>query len=145
MTAEDARLLLAQREFDEAAREWAAAELLAGQQFFRQAVTRMYFAAFHAAQGLLAAHGIEAATHEGVQRLIGLHFVVPGLLPKEAGRALSSLLARRHEADYRLLVDVDASTWLAARTDGLTFLAAILEHVARAWPKLTLQIDTAAG
>ena len=143
MTAEDARLVLAQREFDEAARDWAAAELLAGQQFHRQAVTRIYFAGFHAAQGLLAAHGIEAATHEGVQRLIGLHFVVPGLLPKEAGRAMSALLARRHEADYRLLVDVDESTWAAARADGATFLVAVREHLARAWPRLALRIQTA--
>ena len=145
MTSEDARLLLAQREFDEAARDWAAAQLLASQKFYRQAVTRMYFAGFHAAQGLLAAHGIEAATHEGVQRLIGLHFVVPGLLPKEAGRAMSALLARRHEADYRLLVDVDESTWLAARADGAAFIAAMREHVARAWPALELRIETAAG
>jgi len=144
MTAEDARLLLAQREFDEAARDWAAAHLLASQRFYRQAVTRVYFAGFHAAQGLLAAHGIEAATHEGVQRLIGLHFVVPGLLPKETGRAMSSLLARRHEADYRLLVDVDESTWAAARADGATFLAAIREHLGRAWPELALRIESAA-
>ncbi len=144
MTSEVARLLLAQREFDEAAREWAAADLLAGQRFFRQAVTRLYFAAFHAAQGLLAAHGIEAATHEGVQRLVGLHFVVPGLLPKEAGRAMSSLLSRRHEADYRLLVDIDESSWLAARADGLKVLAAIRDHVERAWPQLTPLFGSAA-
>lgn len=144
MTAEDARLLLAQREFDEAAHDWAASQLLASRRFYRQAVTRMYFAGFHAAQGLLAAHGIDAATHEGVQRLVGLHFVVPGLLPKEAGRAMSSLLARRHEADYRLLVDVDEPTWLAARADGTTFVAAVREYVLRAWPNLKLIAPTAS-
>jgi hypothetical protein len=110
MTSEDARLLLAQRELDETAGEWAAAGLLASQSFFRQAVTRAYFAAFHAAQGLLAAHGMNASTHEAVQRVFGLHFVMPGLLSKDAGRALSALQARRHEADYRLLVDVDQQT-----------------------------------
>lgn len=99
MTADDARLLLAQREFDEAAREWAAARLLASQDFLRQAVARAYFTAFHAAQGLLAAHGMQAATYEGVHRLLGLHFVMPGLISKDAGRALSALQARRHEAD----------------------------------------------
>ncbi len=105
MTSDDTRLLLAQRELDEA----AAGTLLAAQGFFRQAVTRAYFSAFHVAQGLLATHGLEAGTHEGVQRLLGLHFVLPGALSKDAGRALSALLARRHEADYRLLVDVDRS------------------------------------
>lgn len=141
MTTEDARILLAQRELDEAAREWAAADLLAGQGFFRQAVTRAYFAAFHAAQSLLSAHGLQASTHEGVQRLVGLHFVMTGLLSKEAGRALSALQARRHEADYRLVVDVDESTWEAARSEASTVVAAIGDHLATAWPQLKLGID----
>lgn len=106
-------------------------------------MTRAYFASFHAAQGLLAAHGIETATHEGVQRLIGLHFVVPGLMSKEAGRALSALLSRRHEADHRLLVNIDESVWLAARAEGATFLAAIQSHLADRWPTLTLHIEAA--
>jgi hypothetical protein len=141
MTADDARLLLAQREFDEAGREWDAARLLADQDFHRQAVTRAYFSAFHAAQGLLAAHGMQASTHEGVHRLLGLHFVLPGVLSKDAGRALSSLQARRHEADYRLIVDVDRATWEAARAEALTVLAAIDHHRATAWPQLRLGID----
>lgn len=140
MTADDARLLLAQREFDEAAREWDAARLLAERDFFRQAVTRAYFSAFHAAQGLLAAHGLQAATHEGVQRLIGLHFVMPGLLSKDAGRALSSLQARRHEADYRLVVEVDRASWEAARADTLAVLKAIDGHRAAALPQLKLDL-----
>lgn len=141
MTADDARLVLAQREFDEAAREWAAAELLASQGFFRQAVTRTYFAAFHAIQGLLSAHGLQASTHEGVQRLFGLHFVMPGVLPKEAGRALSALQARRHEADYRLLVDVDQTAWQAARAESMAVVAAVSTHLANAWPQLKIGID----
>lgn len=141
MTIDDARLLLAQRELDEAAHEAAAADLLAGQGFFRQAVTRAYFAAFHVAQALLAAHGLEAATHEGVQRLLGLHFVLPGELSKDAGRAISALLARRHEADYRLLVDVDRTTWDAARGEAVTFIAAAEEYLKKAWPALKLRVD----
>lgn len=128
------------RELDEAARDWAAAHLLAEQQFFRQAITRLYFAGFHAAQGLLAAHGIEAATHEEVQRLLGLHWVVPGRQPKEAGRAASTLLARRHEADYRLLVDIDESVWLAARAEATVFIGAVRTYLASTWPQRVLHI-----
>jgi uncharacterized protein (UPF0332 family) len=138
---EDARTLLAQRELDEAAREWAAAELLARQGFFRQAVTRAYFAAFHATQGLLTAHGLQASTHEGVLRLFGLHFVMPGLLSRDAGRALSALQSRRHEADYRLVVDVDRSTWEAARSEAATVVAAVASHLAAQWPQLRVAID----
>lgn len=76
MTPADARILLAQHALDEAAREWAAANLLAGQGFFRQAVTRADFAAFDAAQSLPSAHGLQSSAHEGVQRLIGPHIVM---------------------------------------------------------------------
>jgi uncharacterized protein (UPF0332 family) len=142
VTSDDARLALAQRELDEALREWSAACLLADGAFHRQAVSRLYFAAFHAAHGLLAAHGIEATTHEGVQRLLGLHLVLPGLLPKEAGRALSSLLSRRHEADYRLLVDIDESAWRSARAEAMTFFAATRQYLVRTWPQLSLPIES---
>jgi uncharacterized protein (UPF0332 family) len=145
MTAEDVRLLLAQRELDEAAREWAAADLLSAQAFHRQAVTRAHFAAFHAAQGVLAAHGMQATTHEGVQRLIGLHFVMPGLMSKDTGRALSALQARRHEADYRLLVDVDQTSWLAARTEAIAAIDGIVRYLSASWPQLKLAIPTASS
>jgi hypothetical protein len=140
MTSEHERLQLAQRELDEAMREWSAAELLAGQGYFRQAVTRAYFAAFHAAQGLLAAHGMQASSHEGVHTLLGLHFVMPGILPKETGRALSALQARRHEADYRLLVDIDQAAWLGARTDAAAVVTAIGAYLAATWPSLRSRI-----
>jgi len=143
MTADDARLTLARRELDETARECLSARLLAREAFYRQAITRLYFATFRAAQALLAAHGVEAVNHEAVQRLIGLHLVVPGALSKEAGRALSSLLSRRHEAAYRLLVDIDESTWLTARSEAITLFGAAPEYLRRAWPQLSL--PTALG
>ncbi len=138
---EQAALTLAQRELDEAHCEWAAAQLLADRGFFRQAIAHSYFAAFRAAQGLLSAHGMETARREGVQRLIGLHFVVAGRLPKEAGRALSALLARRHEADYRLLVDVDESNWQAADAEARIFLGSVDDLIKTAWPQLHMDID----
>jgi len=122
----------------------APGRLLAREAFYRQAITRLYFATFHTAQALLAAHGVEAANHEAVQRLIGLHLVVLGALPKEAGRALSSLLSRRHEADDRLLVDIDEGTWLAARSEAITFFGAASVYLRRAWPQLSLPTDLGA-
>lgn len=70
-----------------------------------------------------------------------LHFVLPGALSKDAGRALSALLARRHEADYRLLVEVDQATWEAARAESATFAAATAEYLERNWPTRRLRID----
>jgi hypothetical protein len=44
-------------------------------------------------------------------------------------------------ADYRLLVDVDESTWLAAGTDGQAFVAAVREHLSHTLPGLTLRVE----
>jgi uncharacterized protein (UPF0332 family) len=36
---------------------------------------RTYYAAFHAAQAMLASQGLEADTHAGVRTLFHLHFI----------------------------------------------------------------------
>ncbi|MCD8387559.1 MAG: hypothetical protein LUD17_11825 [Bacteroidales bacterium] len=42
----------------------------------------MYYACFYAAIALLLSRGIETKSHEGVQRMLGLHFIKPGLIGK---------------------------------------------------------------
>ncbi len=38
-------------------------------------VNRLYYACFYAALALLLSKGLETKSHEGVQRMIGLHFI----------------------------------------------------------------------
>jgi len=73
----------------------------------RKCISNLYYAGLHAASMLLAAHGLSARTHEGVQRLFAAHFVRTGELPKSAARDLSVLCGRRQAADYQGFVEFD--------------------------------------
>jgi uncharacterized protein (UPF0332 family) len=77
-----------------------AARLLAREGFHRDAVTRAYYAVFHAACALLASIGRTARTHEGLRRVVNEHFVRPGLLAAEHARALRQIAGERSDADY---------------------------------------------
>ena len=77
-----------------------AAEALASLALNHDALTRLYFAAFHWARALLASAGIEARTHQDVQSLVGLRFVRTGRLEPEFQHTLSRLETWRTKADY---------------------------------------------
>ena len=59
----------------------------------RECASSMYFAVFHAAEALLYAKGIEAASHKAVASLLAMHFVRPGTLPRETSAKFSALMA----------------------------------------------------
>lgn len=83
-----------------AAEPFREASALAGLGHNGGAVSRAYYAAYHAARALLFGKGIEPKTHEGVRRMIGLHYVVPGLLSGSLANALAQLAYMREAADH---------------------------------------------
>ncbi|MBI3184585.1 MAG: HEPN domain-containing protein [Myxococcales bacterium] len=78
----------------------AAARALIGLNLLRPAMTRVYYAVFHAARALLFAEGIEPKSHEGVQHLFNLHYVKAGRIEPVWNRVYSRLQKFREEADY---------------------------------------------
>jgi uncharacterized protein (UPF0332 family) len=64
------------------------------------AVSRAYYAAYHAARALLFEKGLEPKTHEGVRRMLGLHYVLPGLLAEKQTQGLTRLAYLREASDY---------------------------------------------
>jgi len=64
------------------------------------AVSRAYYAVFHAARALLFSIGLEAKSHKAVVSMIGDHFVRSGRLSPEMGRLASRLQRDREDADY---------------------------------------------
>ena len=104
----------------EGCRESSGAELaIAGEElviadsllhggFARVALTRAYFAVFHAARALLYASGFEPRTHGGVHHLFSLHFVKSGRFEPGASRLLARLQKYREEADCSRAFVVDA-------------------------------------
>jgi len=87
---------------------------VAGELFARQhyddAVSRAYYAAYHAAQAALLTEGQQAETHRGAVTLFGLLLVKSGKLPRECGRILANLKDDRESGDYEALSFIDQVT-----------------------------------
>ena len=102
---------------DNIAAEWQrtqeslrAARVLLDAGLFNDAMSRAYYAVFHAATCLLLTQGIEARSHRGMIRLVHQHFVRPGRFAAAAGRSLAQMQKYREEADYDPFVVFDAES-----------------------------------
>lgn len=80
--------------------ELEAAEGLLSLGHPRIALTRTYFAVFHAVRARLFSEGLEPKTHAGVHHLWNLHLVKTGVYDPATSRLLARLQKYREEADY---------------------------------------------
>ncbi len=71
-------------------------------------MSRAYYAAYHWARPLLLSRGLEAMTHRGVIKLLGLHFVKNGPMPEESAAHLAHLETYRELSDYASAADFTA-------------------------------------
>ena len=118
-------LLPAPLELAKARRLVEAAEHLQKGGFYEDAVSRAYYAIFHAGCALLASIGRTVGTHEGLRAAIGEHFVRPGKLVPHMARILARTAADRNDADYNsatTFAEEDAKTSIEEARE---FLAAI--------------------
>ncbi len=97
----------AREELGLAAEERQVADALLEAGFPRVAVTRAYFAVFHAMRARLYAEGLEPRSHSGAQHLFNLHFVKSGRYDAETSRLLARLQKFREEADYAQAFVID--------------------------------------
>lgn len=134
-----AELTLAQAELRLSAENLAAVPLLARAELYRGAISHLYYAAHHAVSALLAAHGLEAGTHDGVQALFGLHFVKSGAVDARAGKQLGQLLHARLTADYKGYVELEREDFLEAVDQAKFVIAAAADQIDKRSP----QLDTA--
>jgi len=72
----------------------------------RGAMSRSYYAVFHACRALLLLEGVEAKTHAGLHRLVAEHLVRPGKVPVATNLLLTKLQAYRNAADYAFAFDI---------------------------------------
>jgi uncharacterized protein (UPF0332 family) len=93
-------LLPVEIELGKARRLLEAAEHLARGGFHEDAVSRAYYAVFHAGCALLASIGRTVRTPDGLRMTIGEHFVRPGKLDPRFARVLARSAADRNDADY---------------------------------------------
>lgn len=112
-------------EWKKAGETLKAAEVLLQQRFPSDAVTRAYYAAFHAATALLLTEGLEASSHQALGRLFSLHFVKSGKLDARYSRILSMAQKYREEADY-------TSEYVFTETDAIECISEVKELMAAA-------------
>ena len=108
MTGENRRAN-AEAEMASALEALRAAEALLSLALLRDAMSRAYYAVFHAARALLLLEGLEAKTHAGVLRFVATDLVRTGKLDARANLLLAKLHAFRQASDYAYAFDIAAS------------------------------------
>jgi uncharacterized protein (UPF0332 family) len=110
--------------------ELRGAEALLDASLPRIALTRVYFAVFHAVRALLLRSGVEPRSHRALVNLFGLHFVRSARYPPESGRFVTRLQRYREEADYGIATWADAATARAELAEARALVARIASELA---------------
>jgi uncharacterized protein len=72
-------------------------------KYFADALSRTYYAVFHAGRAALQVKGVAAETHSGVRSMFGLYLIKPGEIEKEFATLLGESFDDRLSADYNVL------------------------------------------
>lgn len=108
--------------------EWARQKLRVARRLrdsgdHEDAVSRAYYAAFHAAKALLTSAGEQPRAHHGAVTLFNLLFVNTGKVSRRAGRLLANLKDDRESADYELFSFADTDTARVAVEEAESIIA----------------------
>ena len=103
-------------------RKLEAADELFRSEFYEDAVSRAYYAVFHAVQALLLTEGQSAETHKGIVTLFSLLFVKTGKFSRDAGKYLANLKDDRESGDYEVFSYIDRDTAETAREEARKFI-----------------------
>lgn len=90
---------------EKAERKLKAAEKLYESKMYEDAVSRAYYAMYHAAIGLLLTKDILPKTHSGMLTMLAQHFVKSGEMPEEYFQMISKDKELRENGDYELLYE----------------------------------------
>ena len=124
MTAEQRSDLVAYY-FERAHESVEEAKYLRDGGYYNGAVTRLYYACFNAARGLLTAKQINASPHNGVKAMISMEFIRKGLLDIEHGATLADLFNQRQASDYEAYAFRDASSIAYLLPKAEAFISAV--------------------
>ena len=98
--------------------------------FHADAVSRAYYAIFHAAKATLLPRHAEPRTHRGLAALVHPHLVLPGLLDRDLEAKLAQARDLRENGDYEIeahLTRADADAVIADAEKLLAAFESILE------------------
>ena len=98
---------------------------------WRDAASRAYYCAFHAATAVLLNRGLSFSSHAQTIGAFNREFVKTGIFPKEFGRRLMKMQTDREAGDYRATSSIGeaiAHQDVAAATEFLTSCRDLLER-----------------
>lgn len=104
----------------------AAASLL-DDKFYRDSVSRSYYAMFYAATSALMVVGQEASSHAALVAQFGEHLVKAGHIRREFGRMLNSAMDLRGDADYDVYETITEDQASENLKDAQRFVDAVKE------------------
>lgn len=114
---------------EKALRRLRVAQGLHQQGEYEDAVSRAYYAIYHAAHAALLAEGLRPQTHRGLANQFGLRLVETGKLPKKLAKYLRNVRDDREEGDYEVYSVIDQETSETALREAGEFTCAIQEFL----------------
>lgn len=80
-----------------------ASKMLNEKELYEDAISRAYYAAYHASKAMLISIGEDSRTHRGHQHLLYTHFVKTEIMDMELHKGFADLLNFRADADYGII------------------------------------------
>ena len=105
------------------------AEKLFHDDEYEDAISRAYYAMYHAARAALSTVNIFPKTHEGVVTEFGRKFVLTGIFSKEMGKNLADAKASRETYEYSVTATVEKPEAETILSNAQKFVNAIKEHL----------------
>jgi len=96
---------------------------------YEDAISRAYYAMYHAARAMLATANIFPKTHEGVVSEFGRKFVLTGIFPKEMGKNLADAKASRETYEYSVTATVEKAEAEVILSNAQQFVKTIKRHM----------------
>lgn len=100
-------------------------ELLIENEYFEEAINRLYYACFYAVQGVLLKKNVKPVTHKGVQQMFGYHYVKTNEISAEYGNYFSRIFQLRQISDYADFSEFTSEVVKRFLEDARSFIAAI--------------------
>ena len=103
------------------------ARVLLNEGEFFGAISRAYYAIFHASRAVLYSKGINSKTHSGLVSLFGKHVIQKGTMPKEFAGILAKALDMRQKSDYEVFTEFEETEVRNLINDAEKFVRAAKE------------------
>ena len=114
---------------NEARDKLSSAKYLLDGHFYKDAVSRAYYAMFYAAKAILSLRAIYPRTHSGVIAKFGLEFVKDGWIDKTYGRSIRDAADMREHADYSVGIIITKEEPDTVITEARDFITRIEEAI----------------